>query len=861
MVIGAFLCSGLLVSCGLIPPPSPGSISAVSPAEGTVGTELTISGSNLGAQPGEVFVGTAKAEVSQWNANEIVCRLTEPLAPGDYDVKVQPWWPGSAVATCSCFSVRAAWLAPLSFRPQFLAGGETLTLTGKFLGTQKGEVALVHRDARRAVAEVQDWTPTAVTIVVPAGLTGLWNLELVNGVGTATEPSWCTFEPSPAGAPQPLTYSPATHSHDNATGIYFDGALWVFNPAPSSDYGVRCDKYVNGAWADAPDLPGNSQTQSMPLVIEGVLWLFNTATKNGQDGQIQYSRYNPASNSWSEFVNIPGATTNVAFEAAAAYNCVPPYHRIEVFYNSGGGIYRVYSDDYGDHWSNAGWIASANGAPSAMFWEKAVYWDSGEHTSHQLDFATLVGYTIGNGWEVAYVQDGAVQHKATTTGNYYVALERPFLVDLDADYLAALYQDGDCQPTVLKMDKATGQWQTPYRALSTTTDCWNPTGVVGYQSVADANSHSGYRYDAMFYLFWGKPAGLYTDWAMSALEYLGYYIEASPPVYGDLAAQMSDTFYLWPVLGVVDAPPFVMNGVDPNDAGWDCHPETECTRAEFETSLQTSLDQKLSASVGAYVQTGEHNPLKLELSGEVNAEISVTKDMTQGRSDTLLKSSAGKMLIYYLTPVFNTHTYEWFNHSGQPTGDYFYVEELLGLNTTCLPYDPTRPGSPCPDCNMPATDYFGGRVQYHAYAADIDRLNSYNTPPSTSYPALFQNQGGDWSDGVPGSLYWDYQAVSTGEVGLKIDFSIGAANKWIGGGVTGSFAMQVTVGTAVAASTHTYLENPDASHSGDVYHFHVDGYWLSPNASGYWVPANRANMGDAPWFVTYYVPPSTIQTE
>ena len=62
----------------------------VYPAEGTMGTEFTITGSGFGTKKGKVLIGNTSVTVLAWNNGLIRCRLTKVLAPGVYDVTIVP---------------------------------------------------------------------------------------------------------------------------------------------------------------------------------------------------------------------------------------------------------------------------------------------------------------------------------------------------------------------------------------------------------------------------------------------------------------------------------------------------------------------------------------------------------------------------------------------------------------------------------------------------------------------------------------------------------------------------------------------------------------------------------------------------
>jgi IPT/TIG domain len=80
--------------------------SPVTPEEGTLGTEITIAGSGFGTTKGKVLIQDVAAKVLQWKDGLIECRLTKALAPGSYDVTIQPKG-GSPVLFDNGFTVKA----------------------------------------------------------------------------------------------------------------------------------------------------------------------------------------------------------------------------------------------------------------------------------------------------------------------------------------------------------------------------------------------------------------------------------------------------------------------------------------------------------------------------------------------------------------------------------------------------------------------------------------------------------------------------------------------------------------------------------------------------------------------------------
>jgi len=496
--------------------------------------------------------------------------------------------------------------------------------------------------------------------------------------------------------------------------------------------------------------------------------------------------------------------------------------------------------------SGAGW------GPDALFWESAVYWDADLNATIDVPNATLVSYQVSNGIAVAYLQDGALIHTVKKTVNATLGYFLPKLVDLGEDALAVVSSDMNCTPAIRKLSKATGQWESTWKPLpfDPNSPCWTPTGAVGMTKVADSNSDGGYRYDTYFYLFYGYNGGGLFDqdqWKMQNVEYLGYYIEPNPPEPVDFSTYMRDTFYLWPVVGIMDAPPFVLNGHDIHE--YDCIPAAECTRAEFGAETGMEVEVALGASIGPYIETGKRSPLKVEISTEINRNVNQSYNKTQKQVHDLFRSLEGNVMIFYVVPEIDTHTYQWYGHCEETIGKAIYVEELIKLSLQTMIFDPRQ--SPCDDCvNMPSS--YWNVFPIHAADADLERLETYGTVPEEADSAWFGSSA-TWNSGGEAEIEWAADASQSRETGVDIEFKIGKSGKIVGGGLGGSFTLSLTTTTSFITNANTYLINFDAEEDGDIKRFVADGYWLAPNDAAYWVPTNRQGLGDKPWFITYYV--------
>jgi YD repeat-containing protein len=169
--------------------------SDVTPAEGTYGTEIDITGNGFGDDKGKVLMGGIALKVLTWADGKIHCLVSKVLSPATYDVIIQPKEKGKAAVTeREAFSVRE----PEIGTPDPTEGktGGSITLTGRFFGTKKGKVYLGAKSCK-----VTSWTMDPATgngeivFTVPKGLApGAQDLKVTNTVGTAIRLGAFTIE-------------------------------------------------------------------------------------------------------------------------------------------------------------------------------------------------------------------------------------------------------------------------------------------------------------------------------------------------------------------------------------------------------------------------------------------------------------------------------------------------------------------------------------------------------------------------------------------------------------------------------------------------------------------------------------------
>jgi hypothetical protein len=515
-------------------------ISAISPTEGTVGTQVTVSGSGFGEKQGAVMVGSEKCKILAWTDDSIECLITKPQSPGYYTVTVtdQGNKKISEPMTYSSFIMRKPLIIP-GEAPGLALDGDIATINGGFFGDKKGDVDLMAFFGNRLErAKVVNWGMDSIRFVIPRGLTGELILIVRNEVGQNYALLDISGLPILQDIPEPTGYG-REYADVNTSGIYYKGKFYVFsvhqNEGWFGDYNDRIQvrTFANGKLSGTlPIVKGETWDSIVPLVVGEEnspyhkLWVFHTST----DARILYTTYD-GTNWDTVWHQVPGGTDNCC-EIAAVYN--PVTHRVDVYYVKSGGLYWVKSDNYGQTWTSMGKVlgvggttgTGTSGPPSAVFYNP-------NNSIDTLDTLLAIYEDSPNQGRVYGIKDGAVVGNAILSFGAYVC-GRPFLADLSPDSIALMYGTGtrECTPMIRKMDKANDQWHDPYQALALPDpgclDCkyrfvWPPNGAINYVP----NGSGGY--DRVFNLFYGydftawflmSPDGPY--WMMDPIENLGH---------------------------------------------------------------------------------------------------------------------------------------------------------------------------------------------------------------------------------------------------------------------------------------------------------------------------------------------------
>ena len=136
--------------------------------EGTIGTEMTITGSGFEANKGKVLVGTAPLKILEWTDSSIQCQLTRALSPGTYDVTIRPRKLSPIILGDSFTAIPPD---INSTEPTSGSTGDEITIKGLFFGTKKGKVTLGGKTCKVLKWEMNSTTgESEIQFVVPKRL-------------------------------------------------------------------------------------------------------------------------------------------------------------------------------------------------------------------------------------------------------------------------------------------------------------------------------------------------------------------------------------------------------------------------------------------------------------------------------------------------------------------------------------------------------------------------------------------------------------------------------------------------------------------------------------------------------------------
>jgi len=892
LFIGTWVCLVLLSFVPAVHAVTP----SVSPNEGTIGTTFAISGEHFGMKRGTVFIGSKPCQVLEWGDSAITCLINVPIRPGSYDVSVNLHGRPHRVILPKAFAIRAPELDPPTHRPHFVSPGDVVTLTGMFFGDGHGrhQVEIANLRGDKKLCRILNWAMNSITFELPHhGIPGIFHLRVINAAGSDTQPWWGTFAKPPTNPPNLLGSYSGMITHDNASAVAYNGKLYAFYPEVNDDknyiaYRTTPDgtTWSSGSYletGDASKVKQRSKAQINPLVADEILYVFYT----GIDGKLYYLKLDfvapedeivpdpeadpqTVQKIWQPAQAIPDAQVqDTGGRFAAVYNFTKKW--IEIYWTPDS--VNVYMKTYTvatRTWSDTTPVTLPRTNTFIAPYLTAVF-----NQLEEGDYVTYISYADGSAGYLAELKDGEVRQPPITSSTWKsVDPNRgPSLADLGNDYLTVIYNRRSDRSYYQKYDKNTRTvFSQEFSTFVSEQDtAWAPTGITFSNEVVDEESPTGLRMDTNFYVFVGNnPSGPLTDtrWQFVKCEHVGYWMptsnEGTEVSFGNF---LTDTFELWPIVGVVDMPPYVENGKE-------CLIKDECD-SDVEYSFQKIVENGMSVegSAGMYVRTRARSPVEMSMSGGYTGgyEDSTTVTLTQG--DPLTAGRDGTIIAYYYVPTFTLTTLEWHDSNTLDTTNGLQTEsaKVTGAEIRKEAFNPIdgppewqsyweakSPGVLRPPYLEPAvfpcheSEVIDPDTKQERPESDLERLLTY-CKDTTNYKKVASGTAG-WAKDSPGYFEWEISKEHSNSNGFYIDMKIGVKGK-VAAGAEGSFKLLMKSKTAYQVQALTNIRGPKEYDSDPrrIASYHLEGYWLKPNKNVYWVPEYRKTAGDQPWFITYRV--------
>lgn len=834
---------------------------AVSPGVGTAGTVATLTGIHFGSVGGSVWIGPAAAKIVSWKLDSVTFEVPV-VAPGSHALRLTyggaiPWSP----ALSTTFTVVGPQMSSPQHRPRYLVAGETVTVDGAYFGSKPGWVWLESLSGAVRLCAIKWWEDGSITFDVPSGLTGLCHLFIQNQVGIHQDSFWGTFIKKPVNPPVVGGTYQGPQTHTTASCVYFNGLLYAFYSTEdgSGDYIHYRLRHEDGSWeSDAHDVKIDGTTMQgkaivQPVVADGTLYLFFT----GLGGKLDYAYLDNATGTWKGYWRV-GTDDIVDPDAhfAAVYNMVR--ERVDVYYVPDGtnDLTFISLDLVANRWSTKQKVTTQSSMQPSV---SAVFYQTGAST-----YVTYVAVALDHQAVVYRVVDAAIQQTdkdsrwtVNSSGN------APWLVDLGEDRMALLWgnkaSSGDHDIWYHVFDKATQAWTgSPVKEISGSANSWSPTGVVHYIKATDSTSCAGAKWWAYGYVVWGEHIGFDDNWIFTGATTEGWWTCVGNPSETVFGNYEKDSFSTWPVIGVIDLPPFIINSstTDPN---FPCASEFDCTRVEFTASTTTKDVVEGNLEAGGYFckEAKKKSPLTFDFNIGATGSMGNETTFKVENVNTLIRNTEGLIMALYMAPKLTTYQFEWYNMDKEATGIYTYPVRMTGTTTLARTFNPERgpcwvdESTPCTGVTLPYME--SAYLHVHEGATDTERLGTYGIPPST-YTNI--SSVGSWNQSASSDVTWEGEKTNTRSAGGYFKFKIGASfakARGIGGGVEGSIDVKYTSQTSTGVKVTTFIRNPEPVHSTDIGHFDVTGYWMDMSQTGYWIPKHRAALGDAPFFITYSV--------
>lgn len=839
-------------------------IFSVEPAQAGLGGKFLVKGVGFGNRGGLVNVGGAHCRVLRWSSRGIYCVMDKALSPGPHDIVVRPF---SRRSFPPCTLPDGMNVMPPEIHtlmgPANVVPYEEVTIHGAFFGTLTGSVQMVSGETR-IPCEIVEWRMDRVTVTVPDAPGGVYGMEVSNLIGIAWDDDFLNLVPD---SPMPGDYVGGDCSMSalkNAQAVYYLGKLWLFFPVDYS-HNIEAIAFVRydlttGIWeSECHYLKLSDGT--MPVTGKGVVPLLV------RDGLLVF---------W--------------MEENSSYRCA--FHREETLYDQGKGEFFVEDVwDIGD----LPYIEDATDEPAPVYnpttnrlelyyklANKHVYWISApvppsdqplllnwDRTQREVVFqgggvvytdsaptATFVRTGTDPGTQDPVYQTMLAYRDTDShiniaylnqngTGVKHSALNEktdtnPFVTNTGVGQVALVWRGTSGYVNILYYDEANPDqgdhgWVDKHKWGTMTMR--HPTATVAYApstSKAGADLSGGTTYPDLIgglYVFYDPLLGL-CHWRKEK-DLGSWRYQGTTTV--DFDKELSSTFDQCPILGVVDAPPFVYNGgtIEEN---------LTCLTLYRDDQETTSFELDLKA--GAFFEEGgKKSPIEMQVSVGAHYAYGTEFSRSLAVSNANCATDGADIMLVMLVPVFDFVEYEWFDYDEHPSGNTVIS---VSLNQTLF----IRPQQFAADSSY-VTDYLPDLPTH--VAGCVNTYKDEDVPDGE----IYAQASAHWyyvqdETAISAQLVLEDSVMDTvgGYAKFKMDAKLGQLFKV---GFEGEFNVNWTNVTKVTRESKLNLWNPKDKQDGDVSDFDVHVYWIEPDADGAWVPSCRKDSGDRPWYITYSV--------
>jgi len=645
---------------------------------------------------------------------------------------------------------------------------------------------------------------------------------------------------------------------DVASGTYFNGQLWAFYPAGRARSRRRLwiryqQLNSNGSWSwSSRKMIKNSATDYAvsPVIFNTFLYVF---WKGHVGGKLYYTRYmgldEQGNDKWDTNNKIDIKPDGVV---APVYN--PQQKRLEVYFKGlDNRIYYWYTYN-GYDWSGGRlpglqtWSAPAaevveigNGQYQIMVAHRRkdnskinidfINYDKNNQAFCEKDH--ILDDRTENPPHLAYLGDGrtALLYRGCNDKSY-----------------ARFYKEVYHEPK-----DVTKNWGPTITKYNREANCFHVRGAAYY--ISRDPSTEGADLDGYLMVFYTKKRWLpatpfHYFYALTyQAEFLGVWkrdkiTEKDWSLIDDKKLQKKhpeeSVWNLYPVVGVMDTPPRVLNGGKIADNN---------TMVTFKHCQEISTTTEWKFKAGVYAKAGSQLPFTLELHkglqrGEKEIELttqSVSYDHTiesfYGSMDEKTRQYPQYVGVIYLAPTTRVTRYKFYEPGKiEPTRELDVVE-ILSVSLL------RRYRNAAEDfCHLP-------NHQPH-------ELKSYWVD-TTKYDLLIPNPTGlNWERDKSEKTY-GIQKEKIVSKGGTLSFKLGGGlADTIGFGFEGEYDTSVDETTTTKDSIHLVFDNPKARKgvNTDISGFQCTPCWLmikSGEKDADWIPRNRQGTGDRPWFFTY----------